>query len=258
MPIVSHHPAGTPSWCDLSTTNPTAAQEFYGALFGWNFQSQGEEYGHYSICFKKGVSAAGMGPLPPGAPAPAWTLYLASTNADESAQRITEAGGTVLMPAMDVGPLGRMLVAMDSTGATFGIWEARVHLGAEIESEHGAMCWAEVTTRDGEQTAAFYGAITGLPVEQLPDMRYWVLRPAPGQMSSGILEMDEKWSGISPFWAVYFSVDNVDAAVEQVRELGGTVHQPPFDTPYGRIAMVADPQGASFALIQLPSAQRDE
>ncbi|MGH9270311.1 MAG: VOC family protein [Ilumatobacteraceae bacterium] len=116
----SKWPAGTPCWADLATSDLGAAQRFYGAVLGWEFDDQGEEFGNYSIASFGGTTTAGVGPAQDGM-THVWTRYLASDDADATATSIAEHGGTVLAEPFDVGPLGRMLVAADPTGAMFWI-----------------------------------------------------------------------------------------------------------------------------------------
>ena len=125
MPVHESHPHGAPCWADLLTTDADGARAFYGGLFGWSFDIAGAEYNHYTTCEKGGKTVVGLSAMPPGMPPmpPAWNVYFASVDVDASCAAIGAAGGTVAMPPMTVGEMGRMAGALDPSGAYFG-WRA--------------------------------------------------------------------------------------------------------------------------------------
>jgi uncharacterized protein len=260
MTTVKQHAPGTVSWVDLTTPDPEGAQRFYGELFGWKFSIGGPETGHYTMCQLGSDSVAGLGAMPPGAQFPsAWTVYFATADADASAARIGELGGQVMMGPMDVMQQGRMLVAMDPCGAAFGLWQAGEHTGAARVDEPGAMAWREVNVRDAGAAKAFYTALFGLEarVMPIPEMTYHILHHGDTRVG-GILQMNERWPAEMPaHWMSYFAVDDCDAAAKRVAVGGGKVHLPPFDTPYGRVAIVADPWGAIFSIMK-PAEQMSQ
>jgi hypothetical protein len=232
------------------------ARMFYGALFGWKFDVGPAETGYYTMCKVGGRNVAGMGQQPKDAPnPPSWNVYFAVENVDATCARIKEHGGQVVMGPMDVMEEGRLAFCADPTGAHFGLWQPRRHGGAQVVDQHGAMTWHEVNTRQGERARDFYTAVFGLEPRKMDGMVYWTLHK--GQKAfAGVLQMNEQWPShvpphIPPHWMNYFAVDDTDAAVKKVGELGGKVQVPPLDTPYGRMAVVSDPGGATFALIKL-------
>ncbi len=246
---------GTPCWVDLGVDDIGQAAKFYGGLFGWDVQQGGPETGGYAMCLKNGRAVAGIGPKqgPPGTPS-AWTTYLASEDADQTAARITAAGGQLLVQPMDVMDAGRMAVAADPAGAVFGIWQARAHTGASLANEPGALCWNENFSRDLEGNKSFYRAVFGYEYEPIPgagEMRYETFKVG-GEIAGGIGEMGSDFPAELPsFWTVYFGTADTDATVAAVTEAGGGVQQPPWDTPYGRLAVVRDDQGAVFSLMSV-------
>lgn len=254
MSNVDRHEPGTPSWFDLMTPDPEKARAFYGALFGWTFQIGGPESGHYSMCQRNGRNAAGIGQMPPGAPFPStWNVYLAVTSTDESCARIKDKGGAVVMGPMDVMQEGRLAFCADPTGAHFGLWQPKNHHGAGIRDEHGSMTWAEVNTRDAAKAREFYAAVFGLEAKKMEgaDIQYWTLHKGP-ITAGGIMQMDARFpANVPSHWLAYFAVSSCDTSTAQLAKLGGKVMAPAFDTPYGRIAVVTDPFGAPFAIIQL-------
>lgn len=254
MTYINSHAAGTPAWVDLMTPDLEKARAFYGALFGWEFSVGPAEAGYYTMCRKGGRNTAGMGQLPPGNTLPpAWALYFATEDVDAACERVRQQGGQVGMGPMDVMDEGRMAICADPTGAHFGFWQPRNHKGAGVVDEHGAMTWHEVNTRQGEQARDFYSAVLLLEPRKMEGMVYWTLHRGEKPVA-GVLQMNEQWpADIPPHWMNYFAVDDTDAAAKRAAELGGKVHVPPFDTPYGRIAVVSDPAGATFTVMK-PSA----
>jgi uncharacterized protein len=254
MPERTSYEPGTPSWVDLSTTDLDGALRFYGDLFGWDFEDMGEEAGHYHTARLRGKRVAGLGPNQPGAPPmTVWTTYLSGSDADAHAKAIAENGGSVMLGPMDVFDQGRMIVAQDPTGATFGVWEPRAHSGAELVGENATFTWNELMTRDVDAATRFYGAVFGQrfePLPETPDGSYQLIKVGE-EMVGGVWQLpDDVPSDVPAHWTTYFQMDDIDGALGRLRDAGGTVTSEPVDSPYGRWAVVADPQGGAFRIIQ--------
>ncbi len=248
-------PQGTPNWVDLSTPDPGASQQFYSSLFGWEVEDSGPEMGHYGMCRAGGRPVAGIGPQMGGDATPAWLTYLAADDVDKTAEAVAANGGTILAPPMDVGDAGRMAVAQDPTGAVFGIWQAGRTIGFERFNEPGSVVWNEAMSRDPERAKAFYTAVFGYGYDPAQGMPYWMLqRAADHETVGGIGALEPSLPAEVPAqWRTYFLVDDTDVSAAKVRELGGNVVQPPVDTPFGRMAVVTDPQGAAFSIMTPPT-----
>ncbi|MEU9115292.1 VOC family protein [Streptomyces sp. NPDC048483] len=254
--VTAPYAPGTPCWVDLAAPDQQAALDFYSGLFGWTGEIGPSETGGYAVCELKGKPVAGimaavaMGGQP--APPTVWTTYLTSDDAEATEQAVNSAGGTVLMPVMDVMTIGRMCIAADPTGAVFGVWQPRDFPGAGIVNESGAVIWNELNTTDRDAAGAFYETALGIqsaPMDMEGAEGYFSLsvggRPVGGMqaMPEGIPE------GTPSHWLTYFSVPDTDATVAALQEAGGTVLKSPFHMVAGRMAVVKDPQGAPFALI---------
>ena len=244
-------PLGTPSWVDLSSPDVASSNEFYRRLFGWEIMDTGEEMGHYGICMINGRAAAGIGPTQPGAAGPpAWTTYIAVDDAEKTAEAIAANGGTVVMAPMEVPGQGRMAIAADPTGAFFGIWQAQGMIGEGVYNEPGAVSWNEQISRDPDRARQFYSAVFGYtfdPVEGGDP--YWTFTTADGRMAGGLGAMPQGGREETPaHWMTYFGVASTDEAASRAGSAGGTVAQPPFTTPFGRIAAIVDPHGAMFMI----------
>ena len=245
-------PAGTPCWVDVSVDDVPKAIAFYRALFGWDIELGGPEVGGYSIAHQDGRIVAAVSPKMGAPDAPSvWTTYLATDDADATAAKIKGAGGQLLAEPMDVMEEGRLAVAMDPAGAVFGLWQGGNTTGLGVATEPGALTWNEHMSRDFDGSKAFYQAVFGYGYQDMSSdgFKYATLM-LDGQIVGGIGEYPAEIPAEVPAaWATYFAVTDTDAAVATVTELGGSVVQSPKDSPYGRVAVVADNHGAVFSLI---------
>ncbi|GBF05757.1 hydroxylase [Deinococcus aerius] len=250
MTIHTQHPAGTPIWTDLMTSGADDVRRFYGALFGWRFQGQGSEYGDYSLAYLGEHAVAAV--VPQLDRQSAWCLYFASDDVYVDAGRIRELGGEIMVPAMQVGNQGHLLMARDPNGTVFGLWQPGKQSGLGLTGAPGAYAWGELHTHDAERARDFYTALLGNTSRPIPEMDYHTLYHG-DEMNAGIMQMTEQWhAGMSPQWMIYFEVEDADLAVETAGANGGRVLSPPHDSPYGRIAVLQDPAGATFSVIQPP------
>lgn len=251
--VPARHAPGTPCWVSLMVHEVTATQDFYGELFGWEFELGPQQLGWYVRALLDGQEVAGIGRLSPDRHLPvAWTPYLASDDVDLTAEMVRSSGGTVGVGPLDGADAGRLAIASDPMGAVFGIWQAAAHLGTGITGVPGTPAWNELVTRDSSSVTKFYKAVFGYEEEPVvsADFDYVTLhiegRPVAGIHGVGnFLPL-----GRGPHWMTYFEVSDTDAATALLVDLGGRVVKPPHDSAYGRVATVTDPEGAMFSLIQ--------
>jgi uncharacterized protein len=255
MPVRTSYDQGTPNWVDLQTSDQAAAKEFYSGLFGWTYDDQAMPDGGavYSIAMLGDQSVAAIAAQTPdmaaaGAP-PIWNTYLAVDNIDDAVAKVAAAGGQVAMPPFDVMNAGRMAYVMDPGGAGVAFWQANQHIGASLVNEPGSLSWNELIT-DDPSALEFYEQVLGMTTSTMDmgDGEYTLFEVGGQQVGGSIPPPME---GVPNHWNVYFAVDDADATAARVTQLGGSVVAPPFDTPVGRIAVVADPQGATFSIIKL-------
>jgi predicted enzyme related to lactoylglutathione lyase len=246
-------PDGTPCWVDVSVPDLDAARLFYEGLFGWEMQGGSPEFGGYLNCAKNGRLAAGISPkMMPEAPT-AWTTHFACSDVDAAVERVQTAGGQVVLGPMDVMELGRMAICADPSGAAFGLWRAGSHLGVGVYNEPASLIWTEQLSRSSEANLAFYGAVFGWEFNDMSSegFRYSTFA-VDGRDIGGLGEYSADGLDLASQWWVYLAVDDTDDAVNQLIRLGGSVLRPPTDSPYGRLATVADNQGATFSLMAAP------
>lgn len=256
MPRVDGVTYGAPCWIDLSTSDLERAVAFYGELFGWAATDTGADFGHYHIVSKGGADLAGMAGKMPGMESmpDAWTIYLAVEDIAATTERITASGGQVMFEPMVIGDQGSMAIAVDPSGAAFGLWQPARRKGFELHGEHGAPAWFELMTRDFGAASGFYASVFGV---ELADMEGGGEAPAyktinvNGSMHAGIMDAAQGMlpDGVPSNWIVYYGVDDTDAAVAKAQELGGSVLVPGAETAWGKWAVLADPMGADFAII---------
>lgn len=255
------YPPGTPSWVELSSPDTDASAAFYRDVMGWSATEPGpvDETGGYRMFQQDGKSVGGlMAHMQEGQPT-AWSTYMSVADADETSDKVRSAGGTVVVEPMDVMDLGRMAFFVDPTGAAFGVWQPKSFAGAELVNEPGSLCWNEVYTRDAEADKAFYPAVFGWDAgrpgfEGAPES--YVVWELSGKPVGGMMEMTDEYfpPEAPPYWSVCFAVADCDATVAAARKHGATILAGPVDMPVGRYATLIDPQGASFAVMQMPSA----
>ncbi|MEB8343140.1 VOC family protein [Streptomyces endophyticus] len=248
---------GTPCWVSLMVHGMDATQEFYGALFGWEFRPGPQQLGPYVRALLDGKQVAGIGQLPPDRQLPiAWTPYLASDDVDATAETVRHCGGTVGVGPLDAGEAGRLAIGSDPAGAVFGIWQAAEHVGSAVTGVPGAMAWNELVTRETASVAKFYQAVFGYSEEAVvsADFDFLTLHLAGHPVASvhGVGHALPRDHG--PHWMTYFTVKDVDEAVERVADLGGHVVSAAREGSHGRVATVADPEGAEFSVVASPAA----
>ncbi|WP_372791183.1 VOC family protein, partial [Paraconexibacter sp.] len=235
-----------------------ASAAFYGDLMGWTASEPGpeEETGGYRMFEQDGKAVAGLMALTEEGQPTAWSTYITVADADETAGKVAAAGGSVVVPPMDVMDIGRMAFFADPTGAVFGIWQPKTFAGADVVNEPNSLGWNEVVTRDTAAAKDFYLSVfpwtAGTPgFEGAPESYVvWEVGDAP---VGGMMEMTDDVfpPEVPPHWAVTFVVADCDATVARARELGATITVEPMDMAIGRFAGIMDPQGAPFMVMQL-------
>ncbi|MER8236304.1 VOC family protein [Streptomyces sp. NPDC094049] len=244
---------GTPCWVSLMVHGLDATQEFYRALFGWEFEPGPQHLGPYVRAMLDGEEVAGIGQLPPDRHLRiAWTPYLASDDADETAESIRCCGGTVAVGPLDAGEAGRMALCSDPVGAVFGVWEADAHHGTATAGPPGTPVWNELLTYETSSVGKFYRAVFGHEVEPVVSADHdWATLHVDGVPVASLhgvgnaLPRDR-----GPHWMTYFETVDVDTAARLAVELGGQLLRPPYEGRTGRVAQVTDPEGAVFALVR--------
>jgi uncharacterized protein len=290
MPERHGYIPGVPCWVDTSQPDPEAAVEFYSALFGWEFEDvmpPGSE-GKYFIArlrprsiFELGRDVAAVGSIPESAPPMAtWNTYVWVDSADETASKVRDAGGGVVMEPFDVMGACRVAVFTDPEGAAFCVWEPKEHQGARVVNDPGSLNFNGLNTREVEAATSFYGSVFGWQRRALVGAEMWTL-PGYGDFlerhhpdlrkhmaeAGAPAGFEDVVANINPItddqpdmpahWSVTFAVDDADATAAKAAELGGKVIVPPFDAPWVRMTVIGDPQGATLIASKFVPENKD-
>ncbi|OEU86033.1 bleomycin resistance protein [Streptomyces abyssalis] len=265
---------GTPCWASLLVRDLGRSQEFYHELFGWEFYTGPDQPGPYVRALADGHEVAGLGEIVPGRSlSVAWLPYMACDDADATAGVIRERGGTVAVGPLEADSAGRMAIAADTAGASFGVWQPAPQpdsLSPATAEVPGAPVWYELITRDSSVAGVFYPAVFGYESEGGAGTGDAEAREGEHGKDAGAREdaADDYLTlhvggtpvaGIhgvgralprdrGPYWKTYFAVADTDATARRVLELGGSIVHLPSDTPHGRVATAADPEGAQFSV----------
>jgi uncharacterized protein len=258
MPNIQKHAPGDFCWVELATTDQTAAINFYSKIFGWSANNMPMGPNDvYTIFQLEGRDAAAGYTLRPeqlarGVP-PHWSLYIAVENVDASATRAAELGGNIIAPPFDVFDAGRMAVIQDPTGAVFNLWQPKNNQGIGISAANGTVCWADLNTPDRQRATDFYSALLGWNImkeDESSAHNYWHIKNGENFIG-GMPPAAHQPPGAPAHWMIYFTASDCDATAETAKNLGAHLHMPPTDFEnVGRISIVADPQGATFAIFK--------
>ena len=263
------YPAGVPCWITAAQPDPRAAVEFYGALFGWEFEDRtpaGSQMPYFTATLG-GLDVAAVGGQGPGEEGPAtWTTYVWVESADAAAATAERAGGSVLAPPFEIADAGRMAVLADPDGAVFCVWQADTGKGAQLVNAPGTWNFSGLSTRNPERARAFYAAMFGWNGGEDPGFATWRLPGYGDHLAQDDPELRERMAAVGApegfedvvayyepiadgdetpaHWSVTFAVDDADAIASRAAELGAEILVEPMDAPWVRTAVLRDPQGA--------------
>ncbi|HLW55487.1 MAG TPA: VOC family protein [Candidatus Angelobacter sp.] len=257
MANIDKHPPGSFCWLELATTDQKSAKSFYSLLFGWSSNEfpigEGEMYTIFQL---KGRDAAAGYTMrkeqrTQGIPSH-WMLYISAASADQTQEKARQAGGTILQPAFDVAQNGRMAVLKDATGAIFSVWQPNQTQGIAIANEDNSFCWADLNTSAADRASKFYSSVFGWKFEKSQHDSSGYLHIKNGeQFIGGIPPLEPGEAHLPPHWLAYFMVADAEATQKKAADLGAKILMPAHKMEgVGTWAIVADPQGAVFAVFK--------
>ena len=251
MAVATSH---KPIWIDLASQDAKGSNEFYGKLFGWQIDVNPDpQYSGYGRALLGGKDIAGITPAQSSDQPPAWSFYVGTEDAEETARSVAAAGGKVIAAPFDVGDQGRMAVFQDPVGAFISVWQPTKMGGFQKQGDNASFSWAELNARGRDDALAFYQSVFGWGIRrsELPNAPDYVEFLVDGESIAGATELNpQSPAGTPNYWLVYFGVDDVDVAFVKATGLGATEMVAPLDFPGGRFAIVTDPQGAVFGLLK--------
>jgi predicted enzyme related to lactoylglutathione lyase len=284
MPDRDGYPPGVPCWVDTTQSDPDAAADFYGELFGWELEDvtpTGSDVKYVMARIRGRDVAAISAPFEGAPPVAAWNTYICVDAADETATKVRDAGGQVVMEPLDITGAGRMAVFADPEGAVFSVWQPNESKGSQVVNEHGSVNFNNLNAREVEGTKSFYGAVFGWEALELgPGNTMWRL-PGYGdhleETNPGLREgmaamgappgfedvvaafnqIADDQPDVPAHWSVTFAVDDADATAERAAKLGAELVVPPMDAPWVRMTVLRDPQGAMFVASQFVEENKD-
>ena len=257
VPIRDDAPLGASCCIDLTTSDVDRAQDFYVTVFGWTFESAGPEYGGYINAAKDGHRVAGLMANRPEFQSPDhWATHFRTADINATMSAVSAACGSVCLEPHEVPAKGYMGLAIDPSGASFGLWQPLEHRGFELIGEAGSPVWHQLTTRDYRTAVDFYREVLGWRAEQVSDtdeFRYttaWFDEQTLLGMMDGASCLPD---GVPSNWSIFFGAEDVDKTLQVISDTGGAVVRAAEDTPYGRLAAATDPTGVIFNLSSLES-----
>ena len=260
MPVRNDFADGEFCWIDLNAHDLAAAAEWYAGVFDWShvMSEMPGEAPPYAFFMLGEAVVGGIGQMSEemkaaGVP-PMWNSYVSTGDCAALEAKVTELGGTVTVPTMDVPGHGRLAFFLDPEGASIAAWQAtNPESPGLLVGEPGALSWNELMTRDVAKAKDFYGKLAGWSYAALPmeGIEYTMLKLGEKD-AGGMMAMDgPQFEGIPAHWLVYFQVADCKATAAKIAENGGRITVPPTEIGVGEFACAMDPQGGSFAVIQI-------
>jgi len=264
VPATAEHHVGKPIFAELVTPDLATAKQFYGGLFSWSFRDLSGGRSPFAEAYLAGNPVAGLveKPVPPGDHAqPIWLNFFAVADADAAEKIAVQKGARVLVAAHDRPDRGREAVLADPQGAVFAVLASSSGDPPDLLSPPGDWIWCSLITSDPVSDSDFYKAVFSYQVATLPASpgEQHLLLASGNYARASANSMPEGHPNMHPHWLAYVRVDDVTKAVAKVNALGGRILvEPRVDRHGGLIAVVADPLGAPFGLMEWSDTQSKE
>lgn len=266
-PAASAGPAANPAdvkpqlhgkfvWFDLLTNDASAAEKYYGGLFGWTFEVLKGHEPPYKIIRERGAPIGGLVDMTlrkDHLPESTWLAYVSVPDVDAAAALFKAKGGKALREPFDVAKRARAAVFTDPQKALVGILRAARGDPEDTPPVPGRFFWAEYMAQDAPAAMSFYRDTLGLDAKSIDagvKLEYWALGKG-GKNRAGLYATP--WKELNSNWLPYVNVADASAAAEKAKSLGGrVVLAPRADVRDGSLAIVVDPTGAALALQKFP------
>jgi predicted enzyme related to lactoylglutathione lyase len=253
---------GMPCWIELVTTDPQRAQDFYAGLFGWEYEVHEDPHsGEHIIARHEGFPVASIRTA--DGEKSAWRLFLATGDCDASTRQAESHGARVLVPRSELPGVGTKIVLMGPADAEFGLLQPEESWQFDVGLP-GTLNWAELVTIKSQTADTFFQDLFDYESEQFgaehrSDYSVWYLG---GESVLARVNMVRDFIGehTRPHWLLYLGVDpsvGTDGLVSQAIGLDGRVRVDPYDASFGRVAVLRDPTGARFAVVDSTQAPGD-
>ncbi|MFT3697289.1 MAG: VOC family protein [Kofleriaceae bacterium] len=239
-------PTGRFVWFEYGSKDVKKAQGFFGELFNWSTVDVPMPQGSYTMISAGDATIGGYPPHMANMDQSYWATHLQVEDAEASAQKAKQLGGTIVVPTMQLGSVGKMAVIEDPTGGHVPLWQPTSREpGGDYANKMGQFCWNELHTPDPEAATKFYAALCGYEANTIDRGRGpYTMLAKDGKSRAGVIKDTQA------VWIPYVQVANTDATLEKAKKLGATISMPAINMPIGRIASFVDPQGAALGLVQ--------
>ncbi len=260
----SEHHAGKVIFVELVTPDLVVAKQFYGKLFGWTFrdiENGGTKYAEVSL---NGRPVAGLiyKELPAGdRRRPAWLSFISVRDVDAAMKTALQHGAKVLSEPHNIPDRGREAVLADPQGAIFAILDSSSGDPSDVLATPGEWIWSSLITSDPDTDAAFYQSLFGYEVFDLTneDRAQHLILGSENIARASANALPANKPNMHPHWLNYVRVEDVVKTAARVVALGGRMLvEPRLDRQGGKVAVVADPLGAPFGLLEWPDTERKE
>jgi predicted enzyme related to lactoylglutathione lyase len=257
IPASTDHYTGKVIFLELITPDLSGSETFYGALFGWRFQETQIGTRRYAEASLDGHSVGGLiqRDVPIGdRRKPSWLGFISVPDVDAIKRQAVALGGKVLHAPRDIPNRGRDAVLADPKGAVFGVLHSTSGDPADELVDPGDWIWTSLLTPDPDHDAGFYQSLFDYDVFEVasnPTASQHLVLSTEKYARASVNSLPPAKQQVHAHWLNYVRVDDAVATARQITNLGGHVLvEPHLDRHGGRIAIVSDPQGATFGLFE--------
>jgi uncharacterized protein len=255
-PATTEHHVGKMVWLDLMTPDIAGAKKFYSGLFGWTFKDVHAGKGDYAVALLDGRPVGGL--FQQAAPAgegrrPTWLSFFAVRDVEATERTALENGAKIVREAKTYPQRGRQAVLSDPQGAVFAILASSSGDPSDFLAMPGEWIWSSLHAQDADKDAAFYQTVFGYDVFDLPsdDESEHVILSSDDFARASVNTLPADAARRHPHWLNFVRVENAAASAAKAVALGGRILvEPRVDRHGGNIAVVADPTGAPFGLME--------
>jgi hypothetical protein len=249
-------------WFDLFTHDLQSTSRFYEALFGWSFKETNSTGKIVKTILRDGVPIANAVYIKqedPKVNGSRWLSYISVEDVDRAAKVAVKNKGSVYLQPRDLKNRGRIAVVNDPQGAIFGLVTATG--GDPLDSDFlvNQFLGSELWTKNPDDALKFYNMLAGYEqklIDIKADLKYRRL-VVNDRFCGGLMKLP--WDDVEPAWIPYVSVENTLETVEKATKLGGKIIiEKDSAVQEGSIAIIADPSGAVFAIIQMSGIPKRE